>query len=247
MVAVYDDYEALSVAAAELFAEEARKAVRVSGRCNVLLSGGETPRRCYQLLGQESLSRTIPWQAVHLFLGDERYVPRDSPLSNLGMICRELVDRVPLTEAQIHPIPFGHTPQDSADEYERLLRSHFAGKAPRFDLVFLGLGEDGHTASLFPASALLTEQSRWVREVYLPEQDLYRVTVTAPLLNQGALVVFLVAGSGKAAMLHRVLEGEYDPQRVPAQLINPAQGRLLWLADRDAARLLSGRKNATTR
>jgi 6-phosphogluconolactonase len=246
MVTVYDDYEALSLAAAELFAEQARLTVGASGRFNVLLSGGETPRRCYQLLGQEPLRSSIPWQAVHFFWGDERYVPADSPLSNLGMTRQALLDQVPLHESQVHAIPYAQSPHGSALEYETQLHDYFGGQVPRFDLVFLGLGEDGHTASLFPASALLEDHSRWVREVYLPEQDLYRVTVTTPVLNQSALVVFLVSGGGKAAILHQVLEGALDPQRIPAQLIKPARGRLLWLADRDAARLLSERLEVTT-
>jgi len=245
MVSIYHDKEALSLAAAGLFAEQARSAVEARGRFDVLLSGGETPRRVYELLGGEPFRRSIPWRGVQLFWGDERYVPQDHPMSNIGMTRRALLDHVPLDESQIHPIPYEQSPEESALKYESVLRGHFGAAPPRFDLVLLGLGEDGHTASLFPATPVLNECRRWACEVYLAGQDLYRVTVTATVLNQAALVAFLVAGGAKAAILQRVLEGDHEPQRIPAQLINPAQGRLLWLADRDAARLLSDKTGPT--
>jgi 6-phosphogluconolactonase len=238
MVNVFDDSEALSRAVAELFAEQARRAVRERGRFLALLSGGETPRRSYQLLAREPLVGAIPWQAVQLFWGDERYVPEGDPLSNLGMARRAFLDQVPLGEGQIHAVPFESSPRESALAYERMLRGFFGAASPRFDLVLLGLGENGHTASLFPESAALDERERWACEVYLADQDLYRVTTTAWLINQAALVAFVVAGKGKAAILSRVLEGPQDPRRIPAQLIEPARGRLLWLADRDACGLL---------
>lgn len=238
MVMVYPDKEALSLAAAGLFADEARRAVREHGRFDVLLSGGETPRLSYQLLGEEPLRGSIPWEAVQFFWGDERWVPHDHPQSNFGMARRALLDRLPLNEAQIHPVPILETPRASALAYEELLRNHFDGVPPRFDLAFLGLGEDGHTASLLPHTAVLNERVRWTGEV-LAARQLHRVTVTVPLLNQAALVAFLVQGIAKAAILREVLEGARDPQRIPAQSIEPRQGRILWLADRDAARLLS--------
>jgi len=241
MIAVYDDSEALSQAVANLFAEEARRAVEARGRFLVLLSGGETPRRSYELLAQEPLRSTIPWRAVHLFWGDERWVPQNDPRSNFGMVRRAFLDRVPLGEEQIHAVPYENSPHESALRYERMLRSFFDVAPPRFDLVLLGLGEDGHTASLFPGSAVLDEWYRWVCEVYVAEQDLYRVTTTALLINQAALVAFVVAGGAKAAILSRVLEGGSDPKQTPALLIEPAQGRLLWLADRDASRFIPER------
>ena len=133
------------------------------------------------------------------------------------------------------------SPRQSAAEYEHLLRVFFAGEAPRFDLVLLGLGENGHTASLFPGTSAVAEQERWVTEVYVAEQDMYRITVTVPLINQAAVVAFLVAGRGKAAILREVLEAPVEPRRLPAQLIKPANGKLVWLLDRDAAGLLHRR------
>jgi 6-phosphogluconolactonase len=241
LVQVYQDHEALSLAAATLFAREARLAAEARGRFLVLLSGGETPRRSYQLLGQEPLRSSVPWQAVQFFWGDERYLPHDHPLSNFGMARAALLDHLPLSEEQIHPIPYAATPHDSALAYEKELRSRFRDAQSSFDLALLGLGEDGHTASLFPGSEAVGESERWACEIYLAEQHMYRVTVTAPVLNEAALVVFLVAGSAKAGILHRVLEGEKDPRHIPAQLIKPVNGRVLWLVEREAARLLSGK------
>ncbi|HJV65511.1 MAG TPA: 6-phosphogluconolactonase [Geomonas sp.] len=240
MVQVHYDAEALSLAAARLFVDEARRAVEKRGAFDVLLSGGETPRRCYELLGQEPLRGEVPWHAVHLFWGDERWVPHNDPRSNFGMARRAFIERVPLAGCQVHPVPFGKTPQESAHLYEERLREHFAPAQPRFDLVLLGLGEDGHTASLFPGSPALEEAEHLVCAVAPASQPLQRVTVTPLLLNRSALVAFLVSGSGKAAILRRVLEGERDPLRLPAQAVRPA-GKLVWLADRDAAALLSER------
>ena len=239
MVAVYPDRESLSLAAAALFAQEARRAVAARGRFDVLLSGGETPRRCYELLAEEPLAGSLPWRQVQFFWGDERWVPHDDPLSNFGMACRALLDKLPLDGAQIHPVPYRPTPAESAQEYEKLLRAHFGDETPRFDLVLLGLGNDGHTASLFPGSEPLLETRRWACATTGPAGGPPRVTVTAPLINKAALVAFVVAGGEKACVLQRVLEGERDPQLLPAQAIAPSDGRVLWLADRQSARLLS--------
>jgi 6-phosphogluconolactonase len=239
MVTVYKDREALSLAAAGLFAGEARRAVDRHGRFDVLLSGGETPRRMYQLLSLEPLRGKVPWRSVQFFWGDERFVPHDDPRSNLAMAKEALLDRLPLDEEQVHPVPFLESAKLSALAYERMLRGYFAEEPPRFDLVLLGLGENGHTASLFPGSEVLDEQERWVRDLYVAEQELYRVTLTPPALNQASLVAFLVSGGGKAAVLRELLEGEPQPERLPAALIKPRHGRLLWLVDAAAAAFLS--------
>ena len=238
MIKVYADREALSLAAAGLIAEEARAAVRDRGRFSIALAGGETPRAVYALLARNPLRDMIPWEGVHVFWGDERYVPPDDPRSNGRMARQAFLDYVRVPAAQIHPIPYRSSPRGSAVEYEDILAAFFACGASRFDMVLLGLGENGHTASLFPGTSALEERKRWVTEVYVAEQDLFRVTLTTPLINRAALVVFIVSGGGKAAILREVLEGARNPRRLPAQLINPINGRLLWLVDRDAARLL---------
>jgi 6-phosphogluconolactonase len=238
-IEVYEDRASLSRAAARLFAAEALRAVESRGRFTVLLSGGETPLPAYELLAVPPLRESIPWAKVHIFWGDERYVAPDDPRSNARMACRAFLDHVPVPPEQIHPIPYCPTPQESAVAYEKLLRSFFAGEESGFDLVFLGLGTDGHTASLFSGTAAVAERERWVTEVYVAEQELYRVTLTAPVINRGALVVFVVAGGDKAAIVRVVLEENPDPHRIPARLIGPVPGRLLWMLDRQSARLLT--------
>jgi 6-phosphogluconolactonase len=228
----------LSHAAAKLFAEEARRAVEARGRFCVLLSGGETPRRAYEILSQQPLRDIVPWAQVHFFFGDERYVPPEDPLSNARMARQALLDHVPVPAAHIHSIPYFSSPLESAVKYEDLLHAFFTNGPPRFDLVFLGLGENGHTASLFPGTTAIEERERWVTEVFVEEQGLYRITLTVPVFNRAALVAFIVAGGGKALILRDVLEGVMDPHRIPAQLIKPVSGTLLWLVEREAARLL---------
>jgi 6-phosphogluconolactonase len=245
VIRVYADREAMSRGAAELFADEARRAVSARGRFIVLLAGGETPRRCYEILAEAPLRDRIPWDAVHVFWGDERCVPADDPRSNAAMARRALLDHVPVPAAQVHPIACADAPREGAAQYEELLRAFFAAGPPRFDLVFLGLGENGHTASLFPGTSVLDEQKRWAAEVYVAEEGLHRVTLAAPVINQAALIAFMAAGEGKAAVLREVLEGTPDPHRIPARLIRPADGELLWLVDRAAARLLQRETTST--
>lgn len=238
MIRVFPDLAAASRAAAELFAAEACRAVAAHGRFTVLLAGGETPRSAYEILAEPPLREQVPWEAVHVFWGDERCVPDDDPRSNARMARIALLDHVPVPAEQIHPIRCDRSPREGAAAYEELLRAFFAGGPPRFDLVFLGLGGNGHTASLFPGTPVLDERKRWSGEVYVAEDRLHRVTLTAPVINRAALVAFLVTGEGKAAVLKEVLEGSADPHRLPARLISPGDGELLWLVDRAAARLL---------
>ncbi|HTP65345.1 MAG TPA: 6-phosphogluconolactonase, partial [Geobacteraceae bacterium] len=238
MIKVYPDQESLSQAAAKLFVDGARRAAAAKGRFAVLLAGGETPRRTYEILARPPLVGTVPWGQVHLFWGDERYVPSGDPASNARMVGQALISHVPVPASQVHPIPYRSSPRESAVEYEDVLRSFFMNGLPRFDLVFLGLGENGHTASLFPGTSAVEERHRWVTEVYVAEQGTFRVTLTAPVINRAALVVFIVSGKGKSAILRETLEGNQAPRRIPARLIKPSSGELLWLVDREAARLL---------
>jgi 6-phosphogluconolactonase len=238
MILIYDDLESLSHAAAGLLVQQARQAVQDRGWFSVALSGGHTPRRTYELLTQKPFRDHMPWPHLHVFWGDERCVPADDPRSNARMARQALLDHVPVPPEQIHPIPCGLAPPEAAKAYELLLRNFFPGQPPRFDLVFLGLGENGHTASLFPGTPVLEERERWVADVYVAEQKLHRVTLTAPIINQAAVVAFLVAGGGKAQILQEVLETPREPLRLPAQLIQPRDGILEWLVDRQASHLL---------
>jgi 6-phosphogluconolactonase len=238
MIRVCPDLEALSVAAAGLFAAEARKAVQARGKFAVALAGGNTPQRTYELLAQEPFRDLVPWQNTHIFWGDERCVLADDPRNNARMAGKALLDHVPVPSEQVHPMVCDRSPNDAADGYEALLRDFFADGRSRFDLILLGLGGNGHTASLFPGTSALNEQQRWVADVYLPEERLHRLTLTPAALNQAALVIFLVSGYAKASILRKVFEDTQDPSGIPARLIKPAHGELLWLVDRDAARLL---------
>ena len=239
MIWLYDDYEALSNAAAGIFVQQARQAMQMKGWFAVALSGGHTPQRTYELLAQPPYRDQVAWRQVHIFWGDERCVPHGDPRSNTRMVRQALLDQVPIPTSQIHPISCGPAAREGADDYEAVLREFFGHQPPRFDLVFLGLGENGHTASLFPGSQVLEEKEHWVSEIYVAEQDLHRVTLTALLINQAAVVVFLVSGAQKAAIVKEVLEGPVDPHRLPAQMIKPAIGEVHWLIDQEAGALLT--------
>lgn len=238
MLRVCADLEALSNAAAELFAAAARRAVATHCRFAVALAGGETPRSTYELLAASPFREELPWQNIHVFWGDERCVPADDSRSNALMARRALLDHVPVQAANLHPITCAHDPQQSATDYERLLRAFFANGPPHFDLVFLGLGDDGHTASLFPGSATLAEQEHWTAVTARSGEEFSRVTLTLPCLNRAAQVMFLVAGAGKARILQAVLEAEPESAPLPARLIRPMDGKLVWLVDKAAANLL---------
>ncbi len=239
MVQIYPDAEALSRGAANLFVHLAERAMALRGRFAVALSGGTTPRRTYELLAEPAFAERVAWPLVHVFWGDERCVPLDDPLSNARLAREAWLDKVPIPVAQIHPIDCQANPANAARQYEGELHRLFRGGPPRFDLILLGLGDNGHTASLFPGSRALEDQERWTAEVYVAEQDLYRVTLTLPVLNRAAVVAFLVAGAAKAAVVREVIEGPRDPQRLPAQLIQPRAGELHWLLDKAAAASLS--------
>lgn len=237
MIRIYDNYEAMSRAAAELFEHEARQVVPAKKAFSVCLSGGQTPRRAYQLLSEKPLRSHIPWHALQVFFSDERLVPHDDSRSNLRMAREALLDHVPLAEEQIHGIPVEGAPEGCAARYQSMLADFFAERRPRFNLVLLGLGSDGHTASLFPGTPALDETERWVVPVYQEGAKMDRITLTAPLLNEAAKVVFLVSGREKAEALKGVVEGRGGAE-LPARLIAPVRGELIWLVDRDAASLL---------
>lgn len=232
--------EALGRAAAETFAAKAREAASARGKFSALLAGGDTPRRTYELLAREPLRSRVPWGAVHLFWGDERCVPPDSPHSNYGMARKSLLDHVPLDPAHVHPVRWDLAPEEAAAAYEEELSGFSPGAPPRFDLALLGLGADGHTASLLPGSPAVSERVRWTAVAKRPEEGFSRVTVTLPLLNRALTVLFLVSGAGKADVLRALFEDGGAAARFPASLVRPASGDLRWLVDEAAASGLSG-------
>ncbi|MFQ5802337.1 MAG: 6-phosphogluconolactonase [Candidatus Methylomirabilales bacterium] len=225
--------------AANLYVQLANEVISSTERFAVALSGGSTPKALYALLASDQYRQQVPWSKVHVFWGDERCVPPDHPDSNYRMTRQSLLDKVPIPEENIHRMPVERGDHcRAAAEYEETLRSFFqiaAGEQPHFDLILLGMGADGHTSSLFPWTAALAETERLITSNYVEKLGTYRLTLTAPVINRAANVVFLVSGETKASVLREVLEGAYEPQRLPSQLIRPVKGRLLFIVDRAAA------------
>jgi 6-phosphogluconolactonase len=234
-VRVCADVNDLSLRAAEASITTLNDAVRSHGRCSLVLSGGSTPRTLYGLLASE-FREQIPWTHVHVFWGDERYVSADDPESNYRMARETLLDHVPCPAANVHPMPTHFPlPDTAAQDYEKTLRSYFSSDAPHFDLVLLGIGDEGHTASLFPGAPALAEWTRWVVAVKAPAEPPVRLTLTLPALTHAANISVLVAGSKKAKALHHVLSGTPDSSAYPAAAIRSTEGTLIWWVDREAA------------
>jgi 6-phosphogluconolactonase len=232
--------EAAVAAAADAVVSAAKAAIAASGRFLLVLSGGSTPKALYALLAGPSCASRVDWSRTHVFWGDERCVPPTDAGSNFRMAREALLDHVPLPAEQIHRMRGEDDPARAAAAYEATLRGTFSDGVARFDLVLLGMGDNGHTASLFPGLAAVREASRWVVAEYVPEVSMWRLTLTPPALNAAARVVFLVVGADKAAMLKRVLQGPRDPNLLPAQAITPTAGaEIAWILDRGAAASLS--------
>ena len=234
----------LTESTARLFAARAAEAVSARGRFAVALSGGKTPVSLYTLLAKAPFVSQIPWARVHLFWGDERCVSPDHEESNYRLVREILIDHVPVPAANVHRMPGEMDPVEAAARYEGELRVFFAphGEAlPVFDFILLGLGEDGHTASLFPGTRAIRESSRWVVGHHVDAHKGWRITLTPPVINAARTVVFIAAGAGKAAVLKEILEGPFRPDTLPAQIVRPAGGTLLWMLDREAAAQLKGK------
>ena len=247
-VRVYPDSEQLAIAAAELFVQLASESIAARGRFRVVLSGGSTPRRTFEVLASVEFSSRVDWSKVDIFWGDERYVAADDPESNYRMAREALLRHVSVPDASVHRVPTETSPpQAAAFAYEGEIRSSFGDPngIPGFDLIYLGLGTNGHTASLFPHSRVLQEKVRLVAAVFVPEVNAWRISMTAGLLNQGRTVAFLVSGAEKAHVLREVVLGPRDPERLPAQMIVP-EGRLLWMVDEAAAALVSSIRKQKT-
>jgi 6-phosphogluconolactonase len=235
--------EGLYRAAADEFVHLAVQASQTTGRFCVALAGGSTPKGLYALLANDaSLRDAIPWQQTHVFWGDERPVPPDHVDSNYRTAASALLSKVPIAPRNVHRIHGEEAdPQVAARTYEQELRSFFVlpgGAFPRFDLVLLGLGSDAHTASLFPGSAALQEADRLAVANRVDKLNTTRITLTVPVFNNARCVVFLVSGANKASALKAVIEGPDAPHDVPAQLIQTRAGKIIWLVDQGAARML---------
>jgi 6-phosphogluconolactonase len=237
---VFDSPEMMSLHMAEHVAGDIVAAVAARGVARIAISGGNTPRRTLQLLASEEhpFRQQIPWDKLELYFVDERCVPPDDKQSNYRMVREALLDHVPLPAAQVFRMEGELPPEAAAARYESGLRNHLrleGAELPSFDLITLGMGDDGHTASLFPHTAALTEWMGLCVANHVPQKDTWRITLTAPVLNRGRDVVFLIAGADKAAPLHEVLLGESNPEVYPSQLVRPAGGSFTLLLDRAAA------------
>lgn len=226
--------------AAEFFTACAETSVATRGHARIAISGGTTPKAVLELLSDPAhpYRSRIPWERLHLFWVDERCVGPADAESNYGMTKAAMLDKVPLKPANIHRMEGEFEPEEAAARYESAIRNTFkleGAEVPAFDLILLGLGPDGHTASLFPHTEALNEMARLVVANHVPQKDAWRLTLTWPVLNQGRELAFLIEGAGKAEMVERVFTGAYDPETYPAQLIRPSNGRLTLFLDAAAA------------
>ncbi len=233
---IFPDVEEMSREAASLIVETAIGEVTAKGCFTLVLSGGQTPRRLFEMLSGDPYTGRMPWEKTHLFWGDERFVPRGHPESNFATACRAMISEIPLPIGNVHPVPLGgDSPEASAEIYEDRIRDFFGlgdgdDEIPSFDLVLLGMGADGHTASLFPGSDVLGEDVRWVRAAEAPEGQTVRtrITMTLPLINAARRVLFLVSGHEKSALVREIREDrEKAGEKYPAGMVRPA-GDLLW-------------------
>jgi 6-phosphogluconolactonase len=242
MIHVFKNPETLLPALADLVVEQAKRCIQQQGRFSFVLSGGGSPKKLYELLASDSYREKVEWKNVFFFFGDERYVPADHPDSNFLMAKKALFDPLNITAAQIFRMNTDLTPATAAQAYERDLLAYFSGEPAlsadrpvRFDLVLLGLGDNSHTASLFPHTSVLHEKDALVKEIYVDEVKMFRITLTAPCINQAARAVFLVYGASKAEAVHHILEDAQNIDEYPAQLIRLQNGELHWFLDEGAA------------
>ena len=226
-------------AAATLVLEVAQRSAAERGRFLLALSGGTTPSKLYSALASPAYAEQMPWELTHLFWSDERWVPLDDPASNAGLGLRELVAKVPIPPSQVHPlVDIAFTPQESAERYEGMLREVAGTERPQLDLVLLGLGTDGHTASLFPGTLGLGERDRLVVANHVPQLETWRLTFTLTLINEARSVLFLVTGTEKARALRQVLSPQPETVVLPGSMVRPTSGNITWMVDQDAASLL---------
>lgn len=239
-IAIYPDIDVISQQAAQYVVRIATESIATHGRFTIALSGGTTPRKLYGLLGTEPYLSQIDWILVHIFWSDERCVPPDNEESNYHLAHEVLLSKIPIPAPQVHRMPAEMSNRNTASqEYADEMRRVFGtNDIPNFDLIQLGMGPEGHTASLFPHQASLHEQQRLVMPVSVPKPPPDRLTFTPPLLNAARNVLFLLTGSDKADALHAVLENPYNPDEYPAQIVRPSDGEVTWMVDTAAAEKL---------
>jgi len=227
-------------AGADIFKMASHDCVKQKGHFVVAVSGGSTPRPMHRLLTEEPYYSEIPWDKTDIFWVDERCVPENDPASNFGAAKIDLINKIPIPADQIHPMPGDLSPEKGALTYEREMKDYFQlteGEYPVFDLIYLGLGNDGHTASLFPGHQALDETKRLVVTVKGGDPHVSRLTLTFPVINHAKQIVFMVSGKGKSPVLKTIFENSKD--LLPAQRVRPCQGKMTWLLDKEAASMLS--------
>ncbi|ABQ07800.1 6-phosphogluconolactonase [Flavobacterium johnsoniae] len=235
MIQIYNTTEEINTAAADLFTAAAQDAIAKRGKFTAVLTGGSSPSGIYKLLASDAYKNKIDWSKVYIFWGDERWVPLNDDLSNAKMSYAALLSHVPIPSENIFEMyKDGVTPEDYAVTYEQSIRK-ILGEEGKFDFIFLGMGDDGHTASLFPGEAVLNEQNKWVDAYFLAPQNMHRITLTAPLINKAEKIIVVTFGEKKAHALKEVTKGEYNPSLYPTQLIKPVSGELVFLVDKSAA------------
>ncbi len=232
---IYSSVDEVIKKLADYFVDSANQSIASHGRFSVALSGGSSPEKLYALLASPSYANRVDWSKVYFFFGDERYVSATDPASNFNMVNKVFFEPVHIKSSQVFPINTTLAPEQAALRYMENINHHFEGAEPRFDLVLLGLGDNSHTASLFPFTNILHENRAKVKSVFLTDQQVYRITFTAPLINLAHHIAFLVYGEGKSQAVHNILEGINDIENFPAQLIKPVDGVLEWFLDKSAA------------
>jgi 6-phosphogluconolactonase len=232
-IQVFQQLDELNTAAASLILRVAKESVALRGKFVIALSGGKSPNTLFAKLAGFPYAQQMPWAQTFVFWGDERCVPFDDPGNNSFHARCTLLNKVPVPASHIYPIPVNLSPSEAASKYEQELFSFFKD-TPRFDFSLLGLGENGHTASLFPNTPVLNEQIPGIREVYDTDGELFRITMTAPLINLARHILFVVTGQNKAPILRTVLTTSFCPEKYPSQLINPTDGELYWFVDKEA-------------
>lgn len=238
-IKVFSNVAEVNKALAEWMVKDIHETLSTEGRYTMALSGGSTPKQLYELLANE-YSQQIDWQKVHIFFDDERYVPFTDERNNAAMISRALLNKINIPREQVHIMQTDINPEASAAAYETILHQYFDGQSFTFNLVLLGMGEDGHTLSLFPGTAVVNEKHKWVSDVLLDDAENYRITLTAPVVNRARKAVFMVTGAAKANTLKEVLQGNYVPDTFPSQMIRPESGKLYWFIDQQAGMHLTG-------
>lgn len=247
-IRIFKNRGELSKAAAEFITQKIEEKQQDGGVFSIALSGGSTPKMLHEILASNPFKKRIDWGKLLVFFGDERFVPFEDPSNNAKMAFDTLLHAVNIPKENVHIMPTENlTAEEAALQYQQTLKKAFPSEKERFpettfDLIILGMGDDGHTLSLFPGyKELIEEDKKWCESLWLEKQQMYRITITHPVANHSADILFLVAGKDKATALKEVLEGDYDPIKYPAQIIKPAGGVLHWFVDEEAAGKLTGK------